>query len=44
MFKVLCFLIVGFFAYVNFTGRTFFDFSSERKMTPKGKRYYYYHK
>ena len=44
MLKTLYGLIVLYFLFISFTGRAFFDSTSERKMTPKGSRIYYYHK
>jgi hypothetical protein len=43
-YKIFGALIVGWFTFVSFTGKTFWSYSSERKWTPKGKREYHHHK
>jgi hypothetical protein len=44
LYKILYGAFVCYFGYVSFTGRSVWNSSAERKMTPKGKRSYYNHK
>lgn len=44
MYSIYCMIILGFFAYVSLTGRTFLDMSSKRHWSKPGQRTIYYHK
>lgn len=39
MFKVYCFVLAAAYAYVSFSGKTFFTLNEKRKMTAPGQRH-----
>jgi hypothetical protein len=43
-YSIYCLLIVAFFGYVSFTGRTLWSPGGKRNWSRPGKRSLYYHK